>query len=333
MTNVGFLIEMKDARVKPACLGVMSALHDNDTERVALLLEEGTDESLEILQAYGIQRVVQITSANGPIPWHAEQWAGAVVQALEHFNIQTLLGLASAQGKDILSRVAARLEAPLVMDCTAVDLSGHTATKSQFSGKALARFKTHGTYHLYGIRPNALDPVPMTGKAVLETFQAGIEKTGITVMEIQKGASDRVDLTEADVIISGGRGMQNKDNFDILFECAKEISAAVGASRVAVDAGWVSHTMQVGQTGKTVSPKVYMACGISGSVQHFAGMKTAGIIIAINKDPNAAIMRMCDYAVCADLFDIIPALTRKLKNSKTQAPQTDQDHSNHRDTT
>ncbi|MEN8244942.1 MAG: electron transfer flavoprotein subunit alpha/FixB family protein [Thermodesulfobacteriota bacterium] len=313
MTKVGFLIEMKNGKVKPACLGVISAAHDNKTERVALLLEGGSAESVEILEAHGIQRVVQITSANGAIPWHAEQWAGAVVQAMEHFNIQTLMGLASAQGKNILSRVAARLGAPLVMDCTAVDLSDQTATKSQFSGKAAARFRTHGKYHLYGMRPNALDPVTMPGDAMLETFQAEIEETGITVLEVKKGASDLVDLTEADVIISGGRGMQNKDNFDILFKFAKQISAAVGASRVAVDAGWVSHTMQVGQTGKTVSPKVYIACGISGSVQHFAGMKTAGIIIAINLDPNAAIMHKCDYAVCADLFDVIPVLTRKLK--------------------
>jgi len=313
MTKVGFLIEIKDGKVKPACLGVISAGHDNTTERVALLLEDGSAESMEILQAHGIQRVVQITSANGAIPWHAEQWAGAVVQALEHFNIRTLVGMASAQGKNILSRVAARLGAPLVMDCTAVNLNDHTATKSQFSGKAAARFRTHGKYHLYGMRPKALDPAPMQGEAMLETFQAEIENTGITVLEVQKGTSDHVDLSEADVIISGGRGMQNKDNFNILFKCAREISAAVGASRVAVDAGWVSHTMQVGQTGKTVSPKVYIACGISGSVQHFAGMKTAGIIIAINQDPNAAIMRKCDYAVCADLFDIIPALTCKLK--------------------
>jgi len=313
MKKVGFLIEMKDGKVKPACLGIIAAAHAFDAERVALLLEGNAADSLKTLEAHGIHRVVEITTAAGPIPWHAEQWARAVVQALQHFNLQTLLGLASAQGKNILSRVAAHLNAPLVMDCTAVNLAKRTAAKSQFSGKAVARFSSHGEYHLYGIRPNALDPVSRPGEATLETFQVALEETGITVLEIQQGASDRVDLTEADVIISGGRGMENGANFDILFECAQPISAAVGASRVAVDAGWVSHTMQVGQTGKTVSPKAYIACGISGSVQHFAGMKTAGIIIAVNLDPQAAIMSKCDYAVCADLFDVIPALTRKLK--------------------
>jgi len=309
-------MEMKDGKVKPACLGVISAALDSDAERVALLLEGNSAASLETLQAHGIDRVVEITSPSGPIQWNADHWARAVIQALQHHTIKTLLGLASVQGKNLLSRIAALLEAPLVMDCTAVNVSEHTAVKSQFSGRAVAEFKTHGEYHLYGIRPNALSTVPSPGKAVLEMFQAVVEKTNLKVLEVQQGLSDRVDLTEADVIISGGRGMGNGDNFNILFECAHPISAAVGASRVAVEAGWVSQTLQVGQTGKTVSPKVYIACGISGSVQHFAGMKTAGIIMAVNLDPTAAIMRKCDYAVCADLFDIIPALTRKLKAAR-----------------
>ena len=316
MNKVAVLIEMKDGKIKPACLGILSAVRDVDAQRIALLLEGNAAASLETLQTYGIDRVMEITTSAGPVQWNADHWARAVVQALQHHTIKTLLGLASVQGKNLLARIAALLEAPLILDCTAVNLTNHTAVKSQFSGKAIAEFKIHGEYHLYGMRPNALDPAPLPREAILETFQAVLEETGLRVLEVQKGVSDRVDLTEADVIISGGRGMENKENFNILFECARLISAAVGASRVAVDAGWVSHTLQVGQTGKTVSPKVYIACGISGSVQHFAGMKTAGIILAINLDPKAAIMSKCDYAVCADLFDIIPALTRKLKNIK-----------------
>jgi electron transfer flavoprotein alpha subunit len=122
-----------------------------------------------------------------------------------------------------------------------------------------------------------------------------------------------VDLTEAEIIISGGRAMQNGDNFRILQECAEVLGASVGASRVAVDAGWVPHSMQVGQTGKTVSPKLYIACGISGSVQHFAGMKTSGVIVAINTDPQADMMQRCDYGIVGDLFEVVPILTRRLK--------------------
>ena len=313
MPKVAILIEMRDGILKPSNLGVISAARESGGERIALLLEGNADDVVEELQAYGIDRIVEISTARGAIQWNPEHWADAVVQAMQHLEIQTLFGLASIQGKNLLPRVAARLEAPLVLDCIAVDLAEHTAKKSQYCGKALAEFKTFGNYHVYGIRPNALAAVPSPCQAEVDTFRASIKSSGLTVKEVQRGMSDRIDLTEADVIISGGRGMENGANFDILFECAKTISAAVGASRVAVDSGWVGHTMQVGQTGKTVSPKVYIACGISGSVQHFAGMKTAGMIIAINKDPQAAIMSKCDYAVCADLFDIVPDLTEKLK--------------------
>jgi electron transfer flavoprotein alpha subunit len=317
MNKVAILVEMKNGRVKPAGLGIISAAHGSHTERIGFVLEKGTPEAREQLEDHGIDTIVEIAAADGPIPWNPEHWACAVVQAMRHYDTPILLGLASQQGKNILPRVAARLEAALVMDCTAVDLARHTAVKSQFSGKTVAEFKTCGAYHLYGIRPNALDAAPVQSTAETEVFQAVIENTGLTVIEVKTGQTDHADLSEADVIISGGRGMMSAENFNILSECARTISAAVGASRVAVDAGWVPHSMQVGQTGKTVSPKVYIACGISGSVQHFAGMKTSGIIIAINTDPNAAIMTKCDYAVCADLFDVIPALTEKLKTNAT----------------
>jgi electron transfer flavoprotein alpha subunit len=187
--------------------------------------------------------------------------------------------------------------------------------KSQYSGRAIATLKTEGDYHIYGIRPHAIDASPAPGRAENVTFQAEVRKDGLMVKEIKQGDSGGIDLTEADIIISGGRGMENSENFSVLFECAEKMEAAVGASRVAVDEGWVPYGMQVGQTGKTVSPKVYIACGISGSVQHFAGMKTAAMIIAINKDDGAAIMKRCDYFVAADLFDILPALTARLKGT------------------
>jgi electron transfer flavoprotein alpha subunit len=144
------------------------------------------------------------------------------------------------------------------------------------------------------------------------TFQTEPESDGLVVREVRQDASRGIDLTEADIIISGGRGMKNSDNFGILSECAELIGAAVGASRVAVDAGWVPHSMQVGQTGATVSPKVYIACGISGSVQHFAGMKTSGLIVAVNTDPEANMVKNCDYYIVADLFEVIPLLTSQL---------------------
>ena len=228
-------------------------------------------------------------------------------------DITTLCGLTSAQGKDVLPRIAAALDAPLVMDCLDIDLSAQTAEKSQYSGKTVATIKLIGNHYLYGIRPKASEATPAPCEADILAFQAPGDGQDLVVTEIRRQAGKGIDLSEADIIISGGRGLREPDNFKILFECADAIGAAVGASRVAVDAGWVPHTMQVGQTGATVSPKVYIACGISGSIQHFAGMKTSGLIVAINTDSEANIAQNCDYYMGADLFEIIPLLTGELK--------------------
>ena len=231
---------------------------------------------------------------------------------MNHFKVNTLLGLTSAQGKELLPRIAAALDAPLVMDCIDLNLSDGRVKKSQFSGKTIATIQVKGPFSIYGVRPNVFEAKPSPAEAEVIPFKTDLESDGLVVREVRQDASRGIDLTEADIIISGGRGMKNPDNFRILSECAELIGAAVGASRVAVDAGWVPHSMQVGQTGATVSPKVYIACGISGSVQHFAGMKTSGLIVAVNTDPEANIVKKCDYYIVADLFEVIPLLTNQL---------------------
>lgn len=315
MQKIGILVETKKGAIKKTNFGVITAARGDGRELYAFLLESLSEDQKELLQAYGVHKVVEIQSAGAPIDYNPVSWSQAVTQAMVHFGIDTLLGLAGLQGQNLLPRIAADLDAPLVMDCSAVDLDGHTAEKSQFSGRAIATLKTEGAFHIYGIRPNAIAATPAAAQADSLTFQADIKTDALTVKEIKPGDTGRIDLSEADVIISGGRGMENSENFSLLFACAEKIGAAVGASRVAVDEGWVPHSMQVGQTGKTVSPKVYLACGISGSVQHFAGMKTAALIIAINRDPEAAIIKKCDYFVVADLFEIIPALTARLTSA------------------
>ena len=313
MQKIGILIETKDGEIKKTNFGVITSACGDGRELYAFLLDRIQDDQKDVLQSYGVHKIVEVISEDLPIEYNPVSWSQAVSQAMVHFGIDSLLGLAGIQGQNLLPRIAAGLDAPLVMDCAAVDLAGHSVQKSQFSGRAVATLKTEGDFHIYGIRPNAIEPMPAPCQADVLSFQAEIKNEGLTVKEIKQGDSSGVDLTEADIIISGGRGMENSENFSVLFECAEKMGAAVGASRVAVDEGWVPYAMQVGQTGKTVSPKVYIACGISGSVQHFAGMKTAAMIIAVNKDAGAAIMKQCDYFVAADLFEIIPALTRKLK--------------------
>ncbi len=312
MKKVGILIELNDVEIKKTNFGVITLAREQGCELYALVLDGNAGAHKEHLQEYGIGKIIDITSEEGPIQWNPVKWAKAIIAAMEHFGITSLCGLTSAQGKDLLPRIAACLDAPLVMDCIDLNLNERTVKKSQFSGKTIATIKVEGQHYIYGIRPNAIEAKTAPCETEVIPFQAKVDKEDLVVKEIKQQEIKGVDLTEADIIISGGRGMGKPDNFDILFECAELIGAAVGASRAAVDAGWVPHSMQVGQTGKTVNPKVYIACGISGSVQHFAGMKTAGMIVAVNTDPQAAIVQKCDYFVVADLFEIIPVLTRKL---------------------
>ena len=312
MRKIGILLETKDGALKKTNFGVITVARDDGHELYGFLVDgSGADYKTE-LEAYGIHKIVEITSKEGHLDWNPVSWSMALIHAMEQFGVQTLLGLTSAQGKELLPRIAAALDAPLVMDCIDINLSEHTVKKSQFSGKTIAAINVNGPCYIYGVRPNVFEATPSPSEAEVITFQTDPENGGLVVKEIRQDASRGIDLTEADIIISGGRGMKGSDNFRLLFECADLIGAAVGASRVAVDAGWVPHPMQVGQTGATVSPKVYIACGISGSVQHFAGMKTSGLIVAVNTDPEANIAKNCDYYIVADLFEIIPLLTRQL---------------------
>jgi len=313
MEKVAILIETKNGEIKKSNFGVITAAHGKGHELYAFVMDGRGADHQAALEAYGIHKIIEINMAKDPLPWNPVTWSKAVISAMQHFSINTLLGLTSAQGKELLPRIAARLDAPLVMDCIAINLAEHTVEKSQYSGKTIATLKTYGSHYIYGLRPNAIEPQSRPGTAELILFQTDADSQTLTIKEIKQSGTGGIDLTEARVIISGGRGMENSENFRILRQCAEQINAAVGASRVAVDAGWVPHSMQVGQTGATVSPKVYIACGISGSVQHFAGMKTSGLIIAINTDPDAAITKRCDYFAVANLFDIIPQLTSRLK--------------------
>jgi electron transfer flavoprotein alpha subunit len=311
--KVGILIELKDGKIKKTNFGVITLARRQGGELFALILNGDAAACKEQLRQYGIGKIIDLMSAEGPIPWNPDNWARAIITAMDHFGLTTLCGLTSARGKDVLPRVAAYLDAPLIMDCIDLNLNERTVRKSQFSGKTIATIKVDGNHFVFGIRPNAVEAKPEPCEAEVLSFQNDVASKGLVVKEIKQQAHDGIDLTEADIIISGGRGMGKPENFEILFECARVMGAAVGASRAAVDAGWAPHTMQVGQTGATVSPKVYIACGISGSVQHFAGMKTSGLIIAVNTDPEASITKNCDYYIVEDLFEIVPILTRQLK--------------------
>ena len=316
MKKIGILIELKDGVLKPANLSMITAAVKEGHELFTILMEPATSEIQQQLSRYGVDHVVKVLM-NRP-NWNPARWAQAVVTVLKTLDIHTLMGITSAQGKDLLPRIAAILDAPLVMDCVHVDMDRQIAKTSQYSGKTMATFHLTGETVLYGMRPNAIAAVVHpTAPHVTEQVIDIPENVGLRVLEVVPGEPGTQNLSEADVIVSGGRGMGNGENFNLLFDCAKSVGgAAVGASRVAVDEGWVPYAMQVGQTGTKVNPKVYIACGISGSVQHLAGMKTSGLIIAINTHAEAAILAHCDYYVIGDLFDILPALAQELERKR-----------------
>ncbi|MFZ0240527.1 MAG: electron transfer flavoprotein subunit alpha/FixB family protein [Desulfobacterales bacterium] len=312
MSPIGLLIEFNNDRVKEANFGLVTAARAENRPLVALVVDAPAGDAKASLEAYGVARIVSI--GTGQRSWDPAVQADAVVAAVKQFEIVDLIGLTSPAGRELLPRIAARLDAPLVMDCTEIDLSGHRVKTSQYSGKAIATIALTGRHFIYGLRPKVV--APQKAPAVAEVIDFAFEEnrgTGYQVLETRTDGSGTQYLAESDIIISGGRGLKSGENFKLLFDCAKEMNASVGASRVAVDNGWVPYAMQVGQTGVKVNPKVYIAVGISGSVQHFAGMKTAKMIIAINSDANAAIMANCDYYAVGDLFEILPEVKKQLR--------------------
>jgi electron transfer flavoprotein alpha subunit len=311
MQSIGLLIEFKDGLVKKANFGMATAARGENRHLIALVVDASAGEAKASLEAYGVARILNIST--GKHGWDPAIQSAAVVAAIEQFEITNLIGLTSPAGRELLPRIAARLEAPLIMDCTEIDLDGHRAKTSQYSGKTIATIALTGRHFIYGIRANVFTPKKAPAEAEIIDFAFEENRgTGYQVLETRCDASGAQYLAESDIIISGGRGLKSGENFNLLFDCARKMNASVGASRVAVDNAWVPYAMQVGQTGVKVNPKVYIAVGISGSVQHFAGMKTAKTIIAINSDANAAIMANCDYYAVGDLFEILPELKKQL---------------------
>lgn len=227
-----------------------------------------------------------------------------------------ILGTASPLGKDLFPRVAARVGAGLATDCTNLDIQNGKllATRPIYAGKAFIDVKFETEIQIATARPNSF-VAKQISEAMAEVIVKEIDPGPMRAVmkEIVKGKTDKVDLTEASIIVSGGRAMKNPENFKILNELADVIGATVGASRAAVDSGYAPHDMQVGQTGKVVNPNLYIACGISGAIQHLAGMRTSKVIVAINKDAEAPIFTKADYGIVGDLFQIVPLLTQEFK--------------------
>jgi electron transfer flavoprotein alpha subunit len=224
-----------------------------------------------------------------------------------------LLG-ATAMGKDLAPRIAARLDAVLATDCISLQWKNDDLeiTRPMFAGKVRATVKLNSEIKVVTVRPNIylVEENPTTPQLSEKDVDPGDSKAIVT--EILAGAKDKLDVTEADIIVSGGRGLKGPENFHLIEELAKKLGAAQGASRAVIDAGWRPYEEQVGQTGKTVSPSLYIAVGISGAIQHLAGMSSSKYIVAINKDPEAPIFKIADYGIVGDAFEVVPKLIDEL---------------------
>ncbi len=282
---------------------------------VALVIGSGIEDLAKELGAYGATRVVVVDDVQ--LAHHANAAYAHVIAEIARKEGATLVFLpASQMGKDIAPRVAVKLEAGLAADCTALKVEDGEiiATRPVYAGKALLDVKVTTPVKLFTLRPNVFTATATQGACTVEKATVSLQpELFVTKVRDVKVAAGRPDVTEANIIVSGGRGMKGPENWHLIEGLADVLGAAVGASRAVVDAGWRPHDEQVGQTGKTVSPTLYVACGISGAVQHLAGMSSSKYIVAINKDKDAPIFQVADYGIAGDVFEILPELTSELK--------------------
>jgi electron transfer flavoprotein alpha subunit len=267
------------------------------------------------LGAYGADRVV-VFEGEGLGAYATEPWARAVAQVATETGAWAVLFPFSPTGKDLAPRVAAKLQAGLASDCVSLELQEGrlVARRPVYAGKAYATVEWTSEPRLASLRPNVFPLGSRNEARPAEVVQATVDTAArARVVSVEAAAPGQVQLTEAQIIVSGGRGLKGPEHFHLVEALADSLGAAVGASRAVVDAGWVDHQKQVGQTGKTVSPALYVACGISGAIQHLAGMSSAKCIVAVNKDPDAPIFKVANYGIVGDVFEVLPKLTEAVR--------------------
>jgi electron transfer flavoprotein alpha subunit len=312
------IAEQRDGALRKVSFELASAarkLADQTSDEVsAILLGSGIESLAAELGKFGVDKV--FVGDNAALePYVTEAHAEVVAKILKDNDAAIALFGASVQGKDLSARVAAKLAGGLATDCTDVKIDGGNlvAVRPMYAGKCFGEVAFNTTPAMASLRPNVFAAVENAKAAAVTKVDVAVDAQKSKVLEVQKDTSGKVDLTEANVIVSGGRGMKGPDEYKILEELADVLKGTVGASRAAVDAGWRPQKDQVGQTGKVVSPNLYIACGISGAIQHLAGMSSSKCIVAINKDAEAPIFAKADFGVVDDLFKVVPELTANCK--------------------
>ena len=321
MPNVFWCIVEDDRQGMPKkvmaeVIGEAARLSGGQTEAV-WLTDRASDAGLKQLGEWGATRVWLLENA-AYAPYRSEVWAGAVAELAAKESPKAIFGAVTSRQRECVARLAARLGVGLAADCVAFAMEGDTlvATRPVYAGKLLSRVAWAKGPWVATLRPNVFRPAEVQpGKtAAVERPSLSAPAAVMKFVERREEASTGLpELAEAETVIAGGRGMKGPENYVILEDMARVIGAAVGASRAAVDAGWRPHRFQIGQTGRTISPKLYLGFGVSGAIQHLAGMRTSKVIVAVNKDPEAPIFKIADYGIVADLFEVVPELTKEFK--------------------
>jgi len=288
-----------------------------------VLLGSGVAGLADELGKYGAEKVYVVDNELLK-DYTPEGYAKALSDLISQYSPDVVITGNSAVGQDFFPRAAASVNAGLTLDASDFDLTGDNrliVRRSKYSNKSIATVEFLDNKPMMAtLRPNVFKPEESakSPEVVNATVALSADDIVTKIVSVERKESTRPELTEADRIVSGGRGMGNGENFSLIFDLADSMGAAAGASRAAVDSGFVPYEMQVGQTGKVVSPTLYVAVGISGAIQHFAGMGSSKVIVAVNKDPDAPIFQKCDYGICGDLFEVTPALSEEFKKLLSQ---------------
>jgi electron transfer flavoprotein alpha subunit len=313
--SVLLIAEHNNKELRPFTLNAVTAASQIDQDVHAVIIGHNSEQAVKALSALPVVKKVISVEAPHYENFTAENFAPIIVKLAENYT--HIVSSANTFGKNLMPRIAALLDTSQVSDITKV-ISNDTFIRPIYAGNAFATVKSNDKKKCVTIRPTSFDPSESTGgSAPIEKVDGLEEFVQTKFIKREEVKSDRPELGTARIVVSGGRGMQSGDNFKLITEVADKLGAAIGASRAAVDAGYISNDHQVGQTGKVVVPDLYIAVGISGAIQHLAGMKESKVIVAINKDGEAPIFSVADYGLEADLFEALPQFLAELNKLNT----------------
>lgn len=319
MSKILAFIEVNGSTLKRVSFEVLTAarnLAEKSGGSFAAVVINGTNSITSLTSEYGVSKVYNVNSS-ALSNYSSMGAAYAIAEVAKSEGFDTVLFGANATGLELAPRVAVKLDGGYVADCVRLEFSGDIiASKPVYAGKAIVKTKVNKSNKVFSLRPNvftATKSSSVTTEFVNKDVNVADNNLKVKVTNVIKNEG-KIDVAEADRIVTGGRGFKGPENFFLVENLAKALGGAVGASRAVVDAGWRPHGEQVGQTGKTVSPNLYVACAVSGAVQHLAGMSSSKVIVAINKDKDAPIFKVCDYGIVGDVFEVMPKLTSLIEN-------------------